>query len=153
MKLDPDRLDPPTKHEHVPSGTICLACKGVAGTDDDGACYSKGTLCRRCGFYRLPRTARFKVGDRVVIAWRGSFPHSDLLVDDGKGGHRRIKLPLKATVRVARRQGSDEREPTGGNGQWLYLVDLDRGPAGYDGWFDETEIVFLNPVDTIGELA
>jgi len=95
---------------------------------------------------------KFEVGDRIVIAWRGHFPHDDLIVSDGRGGLARIKLPLKATVRVARRQGSDERDPTGGCGQWLYLADLDKGPVGYDGWFDETEIVFLNPVDTLGEI-
>jgi len=54
-KSDPDELDPPVKHEHVPTGTTCLKCRGIAGEDDKGACHGKGVLCQRCGFYRLPR--------------------------------------------------------------------------------------------------
>lgn len=154
-KPDPDPLDPPTpvKHEHVPTGTVCLSCKGYAGEDDKDACHGNGTLCRRCGFYRLPKRPKFKVGDRVVIVWNGAVPHDELMVGDGKGGLTALKLPLKARVREARRQGSHPDRPTEGDGQWLYLVDLDKGPAGYDGWQDEGEIIFMNPVDTIGELA
>jgi len=55
MKKDPDALDPPAKHEHVPTGTTCLRCRGMAGEDDKGACHGKGFLCEKCGFYRLPR--------------------------------------------------------------------------------------------------
>jgi hypothetical protein len=52
---DQDAIDPPTKHQHVPTGTTCLKCHGVAGEDDKGACHGHGFFCDHCGFYRLQR--------------------------------------------------------------------------------------------------